>query len=86
MSLGKFISGFVIGGLVGGVIGVVLAPSSGKDTRDKLMESSNELYKNTESSIKELQCKANTVMDEIQNKGDELLRKVQDMIKKEQQT
>ena len=41
------------------------------------------MCKTTESSIKELQTKANAVMDDIQKKGDELLKKIQDIIKKE---
>ena len=70
--------------LVGGVIGVLLAPKPGEETRQELLDSSSEIYKKTESSIKELQSKANVVMDDIQKKGDELLKKVQDVIKKEQ--
>jgi len=83
MSVGKFLAGFIIGGAVGGVIGVLLAPRSGEDTRQMLSEKSNDMCKNTESSIKELQTKANAVMDDIQEKGDELLKKIQDVIKKE---
>jgi len=84
MSVGKFFAGFIIGGCVGGVIGVLLAPRSGEETRQMLAENSSELYKNAESSIKEIQGKADYVMEEIQKKGDDLLKKVQDVINKEQ--
>jgi gas vesicle protein len=84
MSVGKFFAGFIIGGLVGGVMGILLAPSSGDETRRKLAEGSSEIYKNTEESVKELQTKANAVMDEIQKKGDELLKRVHEAVKKEQ--
>lgn len=83
-SVGKFLAGFVIGGVVGGVIGVLLAPNSGEETRGLIAESATDACKKTELSIKELQSKADTVMDDIQKKGDELLKKVQDLVKKEQ--
>lgn len=82
MSVGKFFAGFVIGGVVGGLIGVLLAPESGEETRKKICEKSNDLYENTEDSLKELQNKANVVMDEIQQKGDDLLSKIQDALNK----
>lgn len=81
MSAGKFIAGFVVGGAVGAVLGILLAPQSGEETREIITEKSGELYKNTEDSIKDIQCKANAVMSDMQQKGDELLSKVQDLIK-----
>jgi len=84
MSVGKLFAGFVIGGCVGGIIGILLAPRSGAETRQIIAENSSELYKNAESSIKEIQGKADLAMEEIQKKGDELLKKVQEMVKKEQ--
>ncbi len=83
MSVAKFLAGFLIGGTVGGLLGIILAPKSGEETRQMISDNTTELCKSTENSIKELQCKANDVMDELQQKGDELLKKVQDAIKKE---
>lgn len=82
MSVGKFFAGFIVGGLVGGVMGILLAPNSGEETRKLLGETSDDIYKNTESSIKEIQSKANVVIDDIHKKGDELLEKVQGLINK----
>ncbi|EKE02835.1 MAG: hypothetical protein ACD_20C00326G0004 [uncultured bacterium] len=84
MSVGKFLGGFVIGGVVGGLIGVLLAPRSGDETRKMITDSSVDVYRNSEESVRELQSKANAVMDDIQKKGDELLGKIQDVIKKGQ--
>ena len=84
MSVGKFFAGFVIGGVVGGVVGVLLAPSTGEESRKMLADNSSEVCKSTESSLKELQSKANIAVDDLQKKGDEILKKVQDMLKKEQ--
>ncbi len=85
MSVGKFLSGFIIGSTVGGVIVLLLAPRAGEETRELLLDKSEEAYKCTEDSIQELQTKANDVMDEMQQKGDELLVKVQDLIKKQKE-
>jgi len=81
MSVGKFLAGFMLGGAVGAVLGILLAPQSGEDTREFIAEKSEEVYKNTEESLKELQGKANDVIEDIQKKGDELLVKIQDLIK-----
>lgn len=81
MSVGKFLAGFVVGGAVGGVLGILLAPQSGEETRGLITEKSEEMYKNTEESLQELQGKANAVIDDIQQKGDDLLAKIQDLIK-----
>lgn len=81
MSVGKFFAGFIIGGLVGGVMGVLLAPTAGEETRKKIGDTSSDLYQNTEHSIKEIQTKAAVAVDDIQKKGEELLVKIQEVIK-----
>jgi gas vesicle protein len=83
MCIGRFFTGFVIGSAVGGILGLLLAPRAGEETRDLLMDKSEDVYKTTEESIKELQNKANDVMDNIQTKGDELLNKVQELIRQQ---
>lgn len=82
MCIGRFLAGFIIGGAVGGIAGILLAPDSGEDTREKLIDKSEEAYKYSEESLKEIQSKANDVIENIQNKGDELYGKVQDLINK----
>ena len=83
MCIGRFLTGFIVGSAVGGILGILLAPRSGEETREMLIDKSEEVYKTTESSVKELQSKANEVMDNIQKKGDDLLCKVQDIIKQQ---
>jgi len=79
----RFLGGFVIGAAVGGVLGLLLAPSSGEETREKILDKTEEVYKHSEDSLKEIQTKANDVMDNIQKKGDDLFNKVQDLIKQQ---
>ena len=58
MSVGKFIAGFVIGGVVGAVVGVLLAPQSGEETREMLKEKSSELKDKAQTTVSEIQMKA----------------------------
>ena len=83
MCIGRFLGGFVVGAAMGGVIGLLLAPRSGEETRELLLDKTEEAYKCSEDSLKEIQTKANDVMDNIQKKGDELFNKVQDLIKQQ---
>lgn len=83
MCTGRFFGGFIIGAAVGGVLGLLLAPRSGEETRELLLDKTEEVCKQSEDSIKELQEKASDVMDNIQKKGDELFNKVQDLIKQQ---
>ncbi len=78
---GKFLTGFLVGSAIGGIVGLLLAPSSGEDTREIIVDKTDELYKNTEDSVKEIQDKANDVIEDIQKKGNELLGKIQDVLK-----
>ncbi len=80
MSVGKFLAGFVVGGAVGGVLGILLAPQSGEETRGLISDKSQEMYKETEESLRDLQNQANNAINDMQRKGDELLAKVQDLI------
>ena len=83
MCIGRFLGCFVVGADFGGILGLLLAPHSGEETRELLLDKTEEVCKTSEDSIKDLQTKANHVMDNIQQKGDELFNKVQDLIKQQ---
>ena len=84
MSAGKFLAGFIVGGAVGALAGLLLAPKSGEETREMLAKTSSELYGKTEDSLKEIKEKAEVVVEDLQKKGDELIAKLQTMLKKEE--
>ena len=84
MSAGKFLAGFVVGGVVGALAGLLLAPKTGEETREMIARTSSEIYGKTEDSLKEIKEKAEVVVDDLQKKGDELIAKVQSMLKKEE--
>lgn len=80
MSADKFFAGFIVGGAIGALTGILLAPSSGEETRKVIMDRTQEVRSKAESSIQEIQTKAESVVDEIQQKGDDLLNKIQDLL------
>lgn len=78
--LGKFIGGFVIGGMVGGLLGVLLAPRSGMETRQKIVDGTSTTYKKAETSIHEIQLKTDKAIDELHKTGQEVLKKISDTV------
>jgi len=48
-SFGRFLIGLITGAVVGGVLALLLAPSSGEETRDRLQES----YTHIRNEVKE---------------------------------
>ena len=80
MSTGKFLAGFIVGGVVCSVIGILLAPQSGEETREKIAQTSKDLYDKAQNTVKEIQSKADDIVSDVQAKGDEIMSKIQDMI------
>lgn len=83
MSIGKFLSGFVVGGALGAIAGILLAPQSGEETRDMLHDTSQDIIKKTDKTVKEIQDKADIVVSDLQQKGDEIMEKIQTLINKQ---
>ncbi len=83
MSVGKFFAGFIIGGVVGAITGVLLAPQSGEKTREMLTETSQDLCSKAQTTVSEIQNRADDICSDIQEKGDVLIEKLQEMINKQ---
>lgn len=47
MAAEDYVKGFIIGGLIGAVAGILYAPKSGKETREQISHSAEELLKKT---------------------------------------
>jgi hypothetical protein len=65
----KFFAWLCSRGNDGAIAGILLATSSGKDTRDLISERLNYKIK-SEDSVSEINLKANDIMDDIQKKGE----------------
>jgi gas vesicle protein len=82
-STGKFLTGFVIGGAIGAIAGILLAPKSGKETREELAKGAKEAAERTKETVKEIQNKADKVTSDLQKKGEEIKGQLEKMLKKE---
>jgi gas vesicle protein len=78
------LTGFLIGGLLGAAAMLLLAPQSGKKTRDELREGSIHLRDQTTEAVKEkvtqVKAKAQQVTAEAREKVDELQRQGKDVL------
>ncbi len=83
MSAGRFLAGFVVGGVLGAVAGILLAPQSGEETRELLSDTSKDMIKKTDKTVKEIQQKADIAVSDMQKKGDEIMEKIQTLINKQ---
>lgn len=80
MSADKFFAGFIMGGALGALAGILLAPSSGDETRKIIFEKTSDVKDIAEESIQNIKSKTEVMIDDIQKKGDELLNKVQSLM------
>ncbi len=58
-----YVKGFIIGGLIGAVAGILYAPKSGKETREQISHSAEELLKKTKSQYEAIYKKIETLAD-----------------------
>ena len=68
-----FFKGFVFGGIVGAVIGVMLAPKSGRETREELGDEAEKLYTQTKSDFEHARKAA---MKSFEEGRDKILEKL----------
>jgi gas vesicle protein len=70
-----FFKGFVIGGIIGAVAGILLAPKSGRETREDLGEEAEKLYSQTKSDFEHARKAA---MKSFEEGRDKILDKLKD--------
>ena len=47
----SFFKGFIFGGIIGSIAGVLLAPKSGRETREELSEEAEKIFEHTKSDL-----------------------------------
>jgi len=70
-----FFKGFVIGGIIGAVAGILLAPKSGRETREELGDEADKLYTQTKSDFEHARKAA---MKSFEEGRDKILEKLKD--------
>jgi len=78
-----FFKGFIFGGIVGAVIGVMLAPKSGRETREEFGEEAEKLYTQTKSDFEHARKAAMKSFEEGRDKILEKLKPEEDDIDEE---
>lgn len=70
-----FFKGFVIGGIIGAITGILLAPKSGRETRDDLGEEAEKLFTQSKSDFEHARKAA---MKSFEEGRDKILDKLTD--------
>jgi gas vesicle protein len=78
MATDDCVKGLIIGGLIGAVLGILYAPKSGKETREEISHSAEELLKKTKAQYEEV-CKK---IENLADQEKELLIGKKEKIKK----
>ena len=78
MAADDCVRGLIIGGLIGAALGVLYAPKSGKETREEISHSAEELLKKTKAQYEEV-CKK---IEKLADREKDLLIGKKEKIKK----
>ena len=78
MAADACVKGLIIGGLIGAALGILYAPKSGKETREEISHSAEELLKKTKAQYEEV-CKK---IEKLADQEKELLIGKKEKIKK----
>ncbi len=73
---GAFLAGFILGGLVGAAVAMIMAPSSGAETRKQLVDRGLELRGKTESKLDDVsgdvKTRAEKAVEDARKRAEEL--------------
>lgn len=78
MAAEDYVKGLVIGGLIGAALGILYAPKSGKETREEISHTAEELLKKTKAQYEEVAQK----IEKLADREKELLLGKKEKIKK----
>ena len=80
----SFLVGLLLGGLTGAMAMLLLAPQSGKETRDQIRQQGIELrdqtVKTVEDAVAQARGKAHQIADDVHEQAGELQQRGQDML------
>ncbi len=67
---GAFLAGFILGGLVGAAVAMIMAPSSGTETRKQIVDRGLELRGKTESRLDEARKRAEEMSGDVKTRAE----------------
>lgn len=68
---GAFLAGFILGGLVGAAVAMIMAPSSGPETRKQLVDKGIELRGLAETRMQEARVQAGEASGEVRSRAEQ---------------
>ena len=78
MAAEDYIKGFLIGGLIGAALGILYAPKSGKETREEICRTTQDLLDKAKAQYEDKRRK----IEELANREKELLAESKRRLKK----
>lgn len=77
-------AGIFLGGLaIGSLVGILFAPSSGKETRDKIKEGYKSLEEKTKEKMDEIKAVTKSQLDKIKDAATDAIHRGKDAFHKE---
>ncbi|MBN1261408.1 MAG: YtxH domain-containing protein [Anaerolineae bacterium] len=76
-NFGAFLTGFFMGGLIGAAVALLLAPQSGKETREQIVQKGTELSDQAAKAAEEARAKAEKALADARGKLDEATKELQ---------
>ncbi|MBY0356792.1 MAG: YtxH domain-containing protein [Candidatus Obscuribacterales bacterium] len=70
----RFFEGLFLGGILGFIGGILCAPKSGAELRKELVDNSDELYKQANSSLSDIKDRTEQALQDFQSKGDSMIK------------
>lgn len=74
----NFVKGMVIGGLIGAGLGIIFAPKSGKETREQMLSTAQDVLEKAKTQYAEAVAK----IDELKSQNTEIFVDKKDRLKK----
>ena len=79
----SFFKGFIFGGIIGSIVGVLLAPKSGRETREELGEEAEKIYERTKIDLENARKAAIKSFEEGRDKIIEKMKAAKDEVAEE---
>lgn len=70
----EFMKGLLVGGAVGAVAAILLAPKSGKELREDIVQKGEQTYGQLRNFASDARDKAQAILDDARQRADELKR------------
>jgi len=68
--LGKVITGLVVGGIVGAAVGLLMAPTSGEEIRNKIIDEARGAQKKAKAAVGNIEDKGREIAEDVKENAE----------------